>query len=245
MTELLVYAAIFFIAAFTHGAVGLGFPMTATPLLALFTDIQTAIILTLLPNLLVNVVSIASESNFVQAIKQHWKLALLAMLGSGVGTLVLLYVDSKFFEVLLALAIVVYLLASRLQLKMAWVAAKPRAAKLVFGLSAGLLGGLTNVMAPVLIIYALEAKFSRKELIQASNICFLLGKLIQLILFSWYGQITASHVSVSLLALLLVSVALSIGIAIRNRLSTETYTRVLRGVLWCLAFTMITKAILW
>jgi uncharacterized membrane protein YfcA len=49
-SEVLIAATfIFFFAAFIHGSIGFGFPMVATPLLALITDIQTAIILTLIP----------------------------------------------------------------------------------------------------------------------------------------------------------------------------------------------------
>ena len=69
---------LFFFAALFHGSIGTGFPMIATPLLALMTDIQTAIILTLVPTVLVNVVSIVSEGNTLNAIKQHFQLAFYA-----------------------------------------------------------------------------------------------------------------------------------------------------------------------
>lgn len=59
---------------------------------------------------------------------------------------------------------------------MAWVNKKPKLAIVVFGFIAGIIGGLTNVMALVLIIYSLESKHSRKEVIQSSNLCFLFGK---------------------------------------------------------------------
>ena len=63
--------------------------MVATPLLALVTDIQTAIILTLIPTLLVNLASIASEGNILYALRRHLSLALLAMAGSAIGTIII------------------------------------------------------------------------------------------------------------------------------------------------------------
>ena len=66
--ELLIVAALmFFAAAFIHGSIGFGFPLVATPLLAIVTDMQTAIILTLIPTLLVNLISIASEGKIAEA----------------------------------------------------------------------------------------------------------------------------------------------------------------------------------
>ncbi|MEC9384130.1 MAG: sulfite exporter TauE/SafE family protein, partial [SAR324 cluster bacterium] len=79
---LIFFTFIFFLAAFIHGSFGFGFPMVATPLLALFTDLQTAIVLTFIPTLLVNLISIISEGDILIAARRHLSLALFAILGS-------------------------------------------------------------------------------------------------------------------------------------------------------------------
>lgn len=241
---LLVFAAIFFLAAFIHGSTGFGFPMVATPLLALVSDIQTAILLTLIPTFIVNLVTISSEGQFKQAVKNHLALALLAMVGAGVGTLILIFTTTVFFEVLLAVAIIVYLLANNIRLNLEWIRVHPRSSKLLFGISAGVLGGLTNVMAPVLIIYAMESGYSKRALIQASNMCFLLGKIIQLILFSYLGKFTTSELSTSVIMIFAVGIALAVGVQIRKRIHVEMYMKVLRGFLWILALSLLAKVVL-
>ena len=82
---LAIIALITFFAAFIHGSIGFGFPLIATPLLALITDIHTAIILTLIPTLMVNLVTIASEGNAVAAFHRHFSLALLDMIHCRIG----------------------------------------------------------------------------------------------------------------------------------------------------------------
>ncbi|MGB5767199.1 MAG: hypothetical protein WBM38_10745, partial [Arenicellales bacterium] len=47
------------LAALVHGTFGIGFPMIATPLLALYTDVLTAVSITLLPTMSVNLAMIA------------------------------------------------------------------------------------------------------------------------------------------------------------------------------------------
>jgi hypothetical protein len=45
-------------AGLTQGALGFGFPAISTPILVLMTDVKTAIILNLMPNFVVNLISV-------------------------------------------------------------------------------------------------------------------------------------------------------------------------------------------
>jgi len=240
---LAAFALIFFFAAFVHGSTAFGFPMVATPLLALVSDIHTAILLTLIPTFVVNVVTITSEGEVRQAIRQHLPLAALAMLGAGLGTMILIVSKPGIFEAFLGFAIIAYLLATRIDFRITWIASHPRAARLLFGLAAGMLGGLTNVMAPVLIIFALESGYNKRELIQASNMCFMSGKLMQLIVFSVHGSFSSEELGLSMGMLLFVALALFIGVRIRRRIHPERYMQVLRGLLWVLAAGLLWKAV--
>ncbi|MFQ3208344.1 MAG: putative membrane protein YfcA [Glaciecola sp.] len=241
-SEVLIAATfIFFFAALIHGSIGFGFPMVATPLLALVTDIQTAIILTLIPTLLVNLASIASEGNILYALRRHLSLALLAMGGSAIGTIILIFTNSHIFEALLSLVIITYLLSDRIKINLSWIHLYPRLSKVVFGISAGILGGLTNVMAPILIIYSLESKHTRSETIQASNFCFMFGKIIQLVLFSIHGKFNLSELSISLVMLIAVSLALCLGINLKKKINVNVYKRVLRVFLSVLAMILLIK----
>lgn len=238
---LLATTCIFFLAATIHGSIGFGFPMVATPLIALLSDIQTAIILTLIPTLLVNLVSIASEGNIRYALRRHLALAFLAMIGSTIGTLILIFANSQIFEALLAIAIIIYLLSEKLNINLSWFHEYPRLSKFGFGISAGILGGLTNVMAPVLIIYSLVSKYTKSEIIQASNVCFMLGKIIQLILFSAHGKFNLSVLSTSSIMLIVVSGALYLGVNIKKKIDVIIYERILQVFLLILAMILLIK----
>ncbi|MDP7583459.1 MAG: sulfite exporter TauE/SafE family protein [SAR324 cluster bacterium] len=238
--EVLIFiAVVFLLAAFIHGSIGFGFPMVTTPLLALFTDIQTAIVLTLIPTLLVNIISIISEGNILVAVRRHFLLALLAMLGSAVGTQILLTVNSDIFKVLLGVVIIIYLFAEKIKLKLSWIREHPKFSKFIFGLSAGIIGGLTNVMAPVLIIYSLESKYSKSDTVQASNLCFLLGKIIQIVLFIINGKFSLNEFSTSSAMFIVTSIALYGGIAVRNKIKGKAYQKILRFLLFLLAIILL------
>lgn len=241
---ILISIAIFFLAALVHGSIGFGFPMIATPLLALVMDIQSAIIITLIPTLLMNIVSVASEANFnfkafSAAFKRHFLLATYAMIGTVCGTLILINNTSEYFKVLLAFAILIYLLSDQIKIKLPLLANHPRSTKLVFGLSAGLLGGLTNVMAPILIIYSLALNKSKQEIIQASNICFLFGKITQIILFSYSAKFTLDELSISSLMFIVSAFAIALGMKIKKKIVLEVYIKLLKLLLFSLAMLML------
>lgn len=243
LETLLLTGAIFLLAAFFHGSIGFGFPMVATPLLALSTNLQTAIILTLLPTTFVNLTSIANEGQFLRAFRKHLPLALCAMLGSAIGTQILIVTNSELFKALLAVAILGYLMIDKFQVRLEWVERRPNLSMMIFGLTAGVLGGLTNVMAPVLIIYSLEAKFEKAEIVQLANICFLFGKAIQLVLFTLHGKFTYDELILSSTMLLLVFAALFAGFKIKRRIPQQTYKQVLRAFLFLLALSLLYQVI--
>ena len=242
--EILLFAGVIsFLAAFIHGSIGLGFPIVATPLLALVTDLQTAIILTLIPNLLINLVSIKSEGSIALAFRRYLYLALLVMTGSAVGTQILIFTDSEIFKALLAITIFIYLFAERIKLNLSWIRKHQRFSELTVGISAGTLGGLTNVMAPVLIIYSRESKYSKSDTIQLLNFCFLSGKIIQLILFSVNGKFNLHELSTSSAMLIVASFALDIGITVKKKIPINTYKKILKVVLFILALILLIQVI--
>jgi hypothetical protein len=50
--------AVAVIGGLAHGTMGLGFPLIATPLVALLLDVKTAVLVTVIPNIAVNLLSI-------------------------------------------------------------------------------------------------------------------------------------------------------------------------------------------
>ena len=229
-------------AGLIHGTLGLGFPLVATPLLALFTDVRTAILITLLPTASVNVVSIIKGGRWSESIGRFWPLALFAVLGSIAGTRFLVVSDPAPFKLLLAALVLLYLFASRLKaFRMRWVRDQFALSMIVFGMIAGLAAGTTNVMVPILIIYTLELGLERTAMVQVFNLCFLAGKVTQIAVFAHAGMLTGGLLlSTTPLAVVAV-VALFAGMALTHRIPTETYRNIVRRVLLVLALLLVAQ----
>ena len=98
-------------------------------------------------------------------------------------------------------------------------------------------------MALVLIIYSLESKHTRKEVIQSSNLCFLFGKIVQIILFALHGSFTQELLNISFFSLIVVGIAVIIGIKIKNKIPQDNYNKIIKAFLFLMAVTLIYQTI--
>jgi len=240
---LILFAIIIFFASIVHATIGFGLLMIATPLIALFTDIQTAIIYLLIPTLLINIASIYNGEKIFLVIKKFLPLAILTTIGTGIGTQILIQFPSEVFKLLLAFVIFFYLFSEKLNINYSWINKKPKSSLVTFGLGAGLLSGLTNVMAPFLIIYSLESKHSKNELIQLSNLCFLFGKFIQIAIFYTNGALIYDDMINSSLMLPIVFIAFLIGVKIKDKIDADNYKRIIKYLLIIIASSLIIQSL--
>lgn len=238
----LLLAAIFLFAGLVHGTLGLGFPMMATPLLALMTDVRSAILITLLPTVAVNILSILKGGRWRESIGTYWPLIFYVGIGSVLGTRLLIQTDPAPYKLLLATLILLYLNIERFKgIKLHWVKAHPASALVAFGVLAGFSAGTVNVMVPILIILFLELHASPTAMVQVFNMCFLTGKITQTLVFVHTSTMTAEiALATAPLAALGVS-ALLIGMAIRERVDAQTYRRWLKHALWIVALVLVAQ----
>ena len=242
--QVIIDTVIIAFAALVHGTIGIGFPLIATPLLAVFTDVRSAILLLVIPTMVINAANILKGGQWRRSIAVYWPLAVYGMIGSAIGTQLLVVLSPEPFRPLLALMLVVYLNAERLGVGFYWVHRRPRLSFAVFGLSAGLLAGTVNVMLPVLIIYALEVRMPKTVMIQVFNFCFLFGKLVQGAVFVQAGLMTVATLKESLPLAGLGLVVMLAGMRIRDRIASETYRRWLRRLLVVLAVLLVIQFIM-
>ena len=235
----LLILGIVLLSALVHGSLGLGFPMLATPLVAMLTDVLSAMLIVLVPTLAINIISIARGGHWRQSVGRHWPLALYGALGSIVGTRLLMATDPAPYKLLLAAVILVYLYINRYGVRMPWVKHRPALAYLVFGICAGLLAGTVNVMVPALIIFALEAGLTPRVTVQVFNFCFLLGKSSQALVFARAGLFTSEVIVATLPLAAATIVALAVGMVLQNRIDGETYRRWLKYVLLVISVMLV------
>ena len=230
--------AVMLLSGLVHGTLGLGFPMVATPMLATMMDVRSAILLTLLPTMAVNIVSIANSRAGWETARQFGPLILFALLGSVIGTSVLATSDPAPFRILLAALILLYLW-NGLRIPRQWLERNALLAMALFGLSAGIAAGTTNVMVAVLIIYFLSLETPRSTLVPALNSCFLVGKTTQIVVLAIAGLVSLRLVAETAPLAAAAVIALLLGQRLQPRIQVATYQALLRKLLGLLAIILV------
>ena len=177
---------IFIAAALLHGISGIGFPLVTTTAVASSHPLSYAIILVLFPALIMNAMSwlIGGDKNVWQNLvyygKKYWLLALTSLIGSLVGAKLLIWVNSAYLLLLLAVAIAFYVLTSIRGKSIRLPNTQP--VLIGVGLMAGIIGGATNAMSPILLMYLLSASDDKHTITKVGNMCYFLGKVAQIII---------------------------------------------------------------
>ncbi|REF27317.1 hypothetical protein BDD26_2084 [Xenorhabdus cabanillasii] len=177
--NIIVLSLLFITAALLHGISGIGFPIASTTALSLFIPLKEGVILALWPTLLINVLSVISGGKIGPILHKYSLLALFSLLGSFIGAKLLFWVNPAYLQLLLSGVIAFYIISSVCSNNF-HLPASPIILAL-FGLVAGVIGGATNAMSPILIMCLLAMSNDRHEIARAANLCFLLGKISQLV----------------------------------------------------------------
>ena len=229
-------------AGVVHGALGLGFPMVATPIIAIFLDVKLAILLILLPTALVNIASIYSNEPLAATVNKYFWLVFATLAGALIGAWVLTVSEPSSYRLLLAVLILLFLWIAKFGLlPRAWCMANPLAALIIAGLVGGFSAGTTNVMVAVLLIYFLSMNVVRGEMISAMNLCFLLGKLAQIVVFYHSGLVSLGFMAATIPLAGCAYGALKYGQRIGQKIPQERYRQMLHYLLAALAVILIVQ----
>ena len=234
----LAIIAVMLFAGLIHGTLGLGFPMVATPMLATMMDVRSAILITLLPTMAVNIASIANNKSSLASTRPFLPLVLFALLGSIVGASVLAVTDPAPFRIVLAALILLYLW-NGIRVPKQWLMKNSMLAMAIFGLIAGVSAGTTNVMVAILIIYFISLDTPRSTLVPALNSCFLVGKMSQIVVLAIAGLVSARLMLETAPLAVAAVIALLLGQRLQPRIQVNTYQAILRKLLLLLAIVLI------
>lgn len=234
--QLVFVAAVMVLAAFVHGALGLGFPLIATPLVALALDIKIAIVLVAPVTLVMTLLSVVRGGGWREALARFWFLPLTMGLSSYAGTRLLIGANPTPFLLVLAVLILVYLGLDRVKRgESAFVKRHRLAIGLGVGLLAGLFESTANVAVPPLIIYLMLLGVAPLATVQTLNLCFSIGKAVQVGTWVAFGDVAAAFWLATAALAVPAVITLFAGMRLRERIDAPTYRKWLRSALGLMA----------
>ncbi len=246
--QMLLLIAIFALASLLHGISGLGATLVTTTALASIYPLPHAIVLVIFPSLVVNAMTWLAGGgrtiwqNFIYYGRRYWLLALTSLIGSILGAKLLLWVDSAYILLVLAAVIGFYVVSSLLGKQFRLPDTKP--VLIIVGFSAGVIGGATNAMSTVLMMYLLSASDDKNTIAKVGNMCYFLGKIAQIIVLR-EPIMALSNGEWQLITLLSVMsiVALLVGIRLRRYLPQARFRQLILLILTVLGIRVAWQGI--
>jgi uncharacterized protein len=227
-------AGAFLVASFIKGATAMGFPLIATPALALLLDIRTTYALLIAPNILMDVWQIGRGALPWQLWRQIAPLLVATGVGVVAGTRIMIAVPVGVIYLTLGGAIALFLASSRLRLGSIpdrWDGPLGSLA----GLASGLLIGMTNITGPLGAMYLLARRFEKRDFVKGVASMFLTAKLSQLAALSGWGLFPLRLVPWSAALTGVALCAFYAGLKTQDRVNQEGFGRILRAVLAVMA----------
>lgn len=241
----IMQSIVFVAAAILHGITGMGFPMLGTTALAFNMLLSKVVALVALPSLLMSLLVLCSNNKkgfwqeIVYYLKTYKLLAIGSVVGSIFGVKLLLILPVSWLLLLMAIITLYYSVNGILN-----VCAKAKNIQVVannknmvlFGFLAGIIGGSTNAMSPILLIFLLSETENKNRIVKSSNLCYLLAKIVQIyMLRDQYWLLNKSEYGLIFLLSVLSVIGLYVGIRLRTKISPNFFKMLIFIVLLVLA----------
>jgi uncharacterized membrane protein YfcA len=241
-TTILVAASLL-LAAFVKGTSGMGFPMIATPMVALLLDIRTAITILIVPNLVMDIAQIFRGS-FPKTIFLRFKwLLLLTIVGVFLGTKVLVLLPISILNLTLGVTILLFVVWSLFGVDFEISRETERKLSPIVGLAAGFLNGMTNAAGPAPAIYLYSLRLPKADFIRSIATIFIFTKLSQLVAVSTWNLFTPSTLRLSLEVTLLVLIGFYAGLKTQDRVNQQTFNRGLLALLFVIGIVLVVRSL--
>lgn len=213
------------IAGLVKGAIGVGMPTVAFPLLSMLVDVQTSVMLLSMPLVLSNIPQ-ALEGGFVA--QTLWSLTpvLVGMVpGVWIGVAVLLNVDPAIARIVAGVVVILVaaliLLAPKLQVKQRMIGPIGLAA----GFCGGLLGGIAALSGPLVFMFLLAKGLSGRAFTKEASMFLVVSSVLLTSALASSRQFDWHDVLISTLATVPVVIGMLVGQKLRDIIPADAFEK--------------------
>lgn len=217
------------------GAIGLGLPIVAIPVLAAFLGVPHALAIIMVPLVVTNAWQIwqyrheRGETPFLAP------LVLSGLAGIGLGTWALTELPVNALSLTLATIVTLYIVMTLAKPQLALSPKRGRRLAPGVGFVGGVLQGATGISAPVTVTFMHALRLERGPFIFAVSVMFVSWALVQSASLAVAGVLTPFRLVEGVLALVPIALGMPIGNWLAKKASRRTFERIIVGILAVMA----------
>jgi len=231
------------VAAFFKGAVSFGFPLVATPLMALALDVKTAVAVSIIPNIAMDGVQLVRRGHALDTVRRLFWLIVCSMVGMWLGTRLLAVMPGRIAMLVLGVFVLLFAAVNASGLTLTVPPAWERWLSPPVGLVAGVLGGLTNVPGTPMVLYFVALGLDKYEFVRAVAVTFIVVKVVQLGAVAWYGLLDLRLLAVSLGFTVVALGGFAVGLRLQDWLPARAFNRAVLAFLFAIGVWLVVRSL--
>ncbi|WP_415234684.1 sulfite exporter TauE/SafE family protein [Pseudorhodobacter sp.] len=221
----LLAVAVTLFAGFVKGAVGFAMPMIMISAFSSFLPAEVALSGLILPTIVTNLRQAGRDGlpGFRDAVVGYWRFLLATVIFIAISAQFVRDIPQSVFLGLLGLPITVYALLQLTGRNLAIRLEHQTRAEWLFGIVAGLYGGLSGVWGPPLIVYQMSLGVAKREMLRVQGVVFLLGSVMLLMAHIKSGVVTGPNAVFSAALVVPAIIGMVVGIRVGDRMDQARF----------------------
>jgi uncharacterized membrane protein YfcA len=225
------------------GAIGLGAPLVAVPVLAAIYGVKTAIAVMTVPLIVSNIWQIWTYRATIEGRSMLKRLLIGCVAGVVVGTLLLGVLPEAWLGLSLAIMLFVYLALALSRPEWALTQAVAGWMAAPIGLVTGILQGAAGLSTPVGATFIHAQRLGREAQVFAASAMFFTLSATQIVALTSLDLMTARLAALSVVALVPIMLGVWLGQYLGARFSRKTFERLTLLVILCVALSLLAQSV--
>ncbi len=242
-TEVLLLALlVFLLAGIVKGVLGIGLPTISISMLAQFVDPRVAIAFLLLPALITNVWQIYRGGQIKRSALKLWPFVSVMAVVLFISSLFAARANTKILVLGIGIMVVLWTVTSLMKSPPRIPAHFDRPAQFVLGTVAGVMGGLTAIWSPPMVVYLLSIKCDKEDFVRFTGFMIICGTVPLTIGYLLNGLMDKKLAIASLMMIVPTLLGFSIGEYLRRYLGGRQFQRAVLVLFFLMGLNLIRRS---
>lgn len=241
--EIAALVGVFIFGGVVKGVTGVGLPLVLVPLATQFVPVPVAVALVSISMVVTNVVQSLEGGHTGKAVRKLLPILFPLMVGTVIGTRLLISIDQRRLHLIIGIS---FLLLAVLLLSLPRVRISPQTARWsgpFVGLGAGVLGGMSAIFGPPMIVYLVSAGVDPDAFVKDMAILACTAAVTMIAVLGGSGAMSGGDFIMSTIAVIPIQIGMPCGRWLRARIRPNWFRVLVLLVLAASGLDMLRKAL--
>ncbi len=225
------------------GTIGVGLPVVVIAVLSNFLPVPLVLALVTVPILLTNFWQVMEAGKPMVPLRRFWPMIVCLIVFIWIGARFVIDLDPRVLYALIGTAVTLFVVTSYFKLHGTVPPSAERWAGPVAGMLGGLLGGISTIWGPPMMMYFVMLRLSKETYIQAVGLVWFIASIPLVVAYVRYGILTTHTALLSVIACIPGAIGFFVGQRLRKRINQELFRTLLLWFLLLVGLNLIRRAI--